>query len=74
MNSSAEKLIHMANQMAANLTHMSQADAAAIVAEHINKFWDPRMRKGLLAAAQAGGTGFSPVVKEAAVSVRPPKA
>jgi len=73
MSSSVDKLVHMANQIAANLTHMPHAEAVHVVSEHINKFWDPRMRKGILAAAQAGGAGFTPVVKEAVAAVRAPR-
>jgi formate dehydrogenase subunit delta len=37
-----DRLIHMANQIAANLTH--DADPVATMAEHIRLFWDPRMK------------------------------
>lgn len=41
----AEKLIMMANQIAANLAH--EPDPAAATAEHIRLFWDPWMKAGL---------------------------
>ena len=37
-----DKLVMMANQIAANLMH--EPDPAAAVAEHILHYWDPRMR------------------------------
>ena len=39
---SIEKLVMMANQIAANLAH--EADPAAATANHIRLFWDPRMK------------------------------
>ena len=38
---------------------------AALVAEHIKKFWDPRMRKHIFAHLDAGGAGLDPYVHEA---------
>lgn len=54
-----ERLIHMANQIAINLA--TDADPVAAMADHIQLFWDPRMkrlifendRKGLSPAAAA---------------------
>ena len=39
----AERLIHMANQIATNLA--TDDDPVAAVANHIQLFWDPRMKK-----------------------------
>lgn len=49
-----DRLVAMANQIAANLAREPQP--AAAVAEHIRLFWDPRM-KAMLAAH--GKTGLS---------------
>ena len=48
--SQADKLVRMANQIATFF--LSQPEAVRIegVANHINKFWEPRMRRSLLAA------------------------
>jgi len=35
------------------------------IAEHIRKFWDPRMRKAILAHLDAGGSGLDPSVRDA---------
>ncbi len=55
---SEDKLIMMANQIAANLMH--EHDPAAATANHIGLYWDPRMkamiheaRDGLSATALA---------------------
>lgn len=70
---SPEKLIRMANQIAA--FHASQRGPAAdAVAGHINDFWEPRMRAALLAELARDGTGLRPEVRAAAPLIRPPAA
>ena len=49
---STEKLVMMANQIAANF--MQDDDPAAATAEHIRLYWDPRM-KAMIAAHGQGG-------------------
>lgn len=48
----AEKLVMMANQIAANLAH--EPDPAAATAEHIRLFWDPWMKHGLFSHGRDG--------------------
>jgi len=62
---SAAKLVYMANQI--GKFFRSQGDAKAVVgtAEHIRKFWDPRMRAAILAHVAAGGDGLDPPVRQA---------
>ncbi len=44
-------------------------------AEHINKFWDPRMRAVLVAHLDKGGEGLdATIVKAASLIKRPAKA
>ena len=43
-----ERLVYMANQIARNFAVMGEG-AAAATADHIAKFWDPRMRARILA-------------------------
>jgi formate dehydrogenase subunit delta len=50
-------LVSMANDIAANLGF--HADADERIAEHINRFWAPRMRGLLLEYAAGGGQGLS---------------
>jgi formate dehydrogenase subunit delta len=40
---SAERLVHMANQIATNLA--TDDDPVSAVANHIQLFWDPRMKR-----------------------------
>jgi len=46
---SPDKLVMMANQIASFFETQPHEDAAAGVADHINQFWEPRMRSELLA-------------------------
>ncbi|MEX2519710.1 MAG: formate dehydrogenase subunit delta [Paracoccaceae bacterium] len=69
---SPEKLVMMANQIAIFFSTQPGADRAARVAAHINDFWEPRMRLQLAAQFNAGGEGFSPLVKEAFDHIRVP--
>lgn len=43
------KLIRMANQIATNLAAKGEAVAIAETAEHVAKFWDPRMKAAIFA-------------------------
>jgi formate dehydrogenase subunit delta len=50
-------LVSMANDIAANLGFHS--DPKERIADHINRFWTPRMRSLLLEYAAAGGQDLS---------------
>ncbi len=47
-----DKLVMMANQIAANLAN--DPDPAAAVAEHIQLYWDPRMKAMITAHGNHG--------------------
>ncbi|WP_226796411.1 MULTISPECIES: formate dehydrogenase subunit delta [Altererythrobacter] len=49
MSSTQEKLRRMADQIATNLQARGHEEAVAATAEHIWKFWDPRMKAGIFA-------------------------
>lgn len=49
-----EDLVHMANQIAANIQADTEEDAATAIANHLHTFWEPRMRSDLRAAIAAG--------------------
>lgn len=59
------ELTRMANQIADYFSAYGHDEAVAGIADHIQKFWDPRMRRGLLAHVEAGGDGLDPLVIEA---------
>ena len=52
-NTETTHLVSMANDIAANLSFQSGADEK--IADHINRFWAPRMRKLLLEYAASDG-------------------
>ena len=61
----ARKLVRMANQIASFFRSYPEEEAIAGVHDHIVAFWSPVMRRGLLAYADADGTGLDPLVAEA---------
>jgi len=71
---SPDKLIHMANQIGSFFKSQGKDKAVAGIADHINRFWEPRMRSAILAYWDAGGEKLDPAVKEAMKAVRRPKA
>lgn len=62
---SPEKMVRMANQIAAFFKTQPGADAAEKVAAHIGDFWEPRMRDQLRAYIDDGGSGLDSIVIEA---------
>jgi NADH-dependant formate dehydrogenase delta subunit FdsD len=69
----ASDTVRMANQIGDFFASYGEDEALAGIAEHINKFWDPRMRKDFFALLDAGGDGLSPLVKRAGAQVKRPK-
>jgi formate dehydrogenase subunit delta len=67
-----DKLVMMANQIAAFFAAQGEARAVPQIANHIQQFWDPRMRKAILAHVAAGGAGLDPLAKAAIAQVRAP--
>lgn len=66
-----ENLVHMANRIGEFFQAMpDSAQARHEVAQHLRKFWEPRMRRALLAHVDDGGDGLSPLVREAVVEHR----
>lgn len=66
------KLIRMANQIATFFESKPHKLGVAGVAEHINKFWEPRMRGQFFRVIDGGGDGLKPLVIEAAATIRRP--
>ena len=62
---SPDKLVRMANQIAIFFASQGEAAAPAATAQHLKQFWDPRMRRGIVDHAAAGGEGLSPVAAKA---------
>ena len=68
--SSPDKLVYMANQIGKFFQSQGHDKAVPGVADHIRKFWDPRMRKQIYAHLAAGGAGLDPEVREALESLK----
>ncbi len=71
---SVEKITRMANDIAKFMESKPHDEGVALLAAHINDFWDPRMRRQLFEILDAGGAGLRPLVLDAAGAIRRPKA
>lgn len=60
-----DKLVYMANQIGKFFATQGEGEAVAGTADHLKKFWDPRMRAAILAHLDTGGKGLDPSVRQA---------
>jgi formate dehydrogenase subunit delta len=60
-----EKLVRMANQIGTFFRHEGPEKATDSVYKHLKDFWDPSMRKGIVAHLDAGAAGLDGHVKAA---------
>lgn len=67
---SPDRLVYMANQIGKFFASQKAEQAVPGIAEHIRKFWDPRMRKAIFAHLDAGGEGLDPPVRDAIASLK----
>ena len=67
---SPDRLIYMANQIGKFFQSQGHDKAVPGIADHIKKFWDPRMRKAIFAHLDSGGTGLDPNVRDALETLR----
>lgn len=67
-----EHLVDMANRIGDFFDSMPErAEALAGIADHIKRFWEPRMRRALLASLDTGsGEAMTPIVREALLANR----
>jgi formate dehydrogenase subunit delta len=68
---SPDRLIYMANQIGRFFQSQGHDKAVPGIAEHIKKFWDPRMKRAIFAHLDAGGVGLVPNDREALTSLKP---
>lgn len=71
---SADKIARMANDIAKFMESKPHDEGVALLASHINDFWEPRMRRQLFAEIDAGGATLRPLVMQAAGAIRRPAA
>jgi len=65
MSSTLDRLVMMANQIGRFFTPQRDGDPVAGIADHLEKFWDPRMKAAIVAHLRAGGAGLDGPVREA---------
>jgi len=59
-----ERLVEMINDIAAN--QAADPDSAVeVITQHIQRFWDPRMRAQIIAHVEQGGVGLMPSARDA---------
>jgi formate dehydrogenase subunit delta len=68
---SADKLVHMANQIgqffaSQHRTAGGEEQAVGAIENHLRKFWEPRMRREIVAKLRAGeAAGLDPLPRRA---------
>ena len=70
--SDTETLVRMANQIADFFRIQPEGEAVAGTADHIRRFWDPRMRAKMAEHLAHGGAGLNPIALKAAERVCKP--
>ena len=65
-----DRLVYMANQIGKFFEAQRADEVVPGIADHIKKFWDPRMRKAIFAYIDAGGDGLDPPVREAILRLK----
>ncbi len=65
---SPDKLAYMANQIGKFFLSQKSEDGVASVADHLKKFWDPRMRRDLV--AHIDQVALDPMVRQAVERLR----
>jgi formate dehydrogenase subunit delta len=67
---SPDKLAYMANQIGKFFAHQKHDQAVASIAEHLRKFWDPRMQKTIVANLDSPTLKLDPATREAVEQLR----
>lgn len=70
----AHHLVTMVNEIAAFFAGEDPGKAAENVANHLRRYWDPRMRRQIVEHAQThGGEGLSQVAKAGVALISQPR-
>ena len=67
---SPDKLAYMANQIGKFFAHQKHDQAVASIADHLRRFWDPRMRATILGQYDAVKGQLDPAVQQAVEQLR----
>ena len=65
-SSTTQTLVRMANQISDFFRLQPEGEAVAATADHIRRFWDPRMRAKMAEYLAHGGAGLNPIAQKAA--------
>jgi formate dehydrogenase subunit delta len=65
-------MVRMTNQISEFFKSYTEKEAVEGIADHINKFWEPRMRRDFFALVDNGGAGLHDLVKKAATAIKRP--
>lgn len=66
-----DNLVRMANRIGEFFAALPDAhEAQAGIANHLQRFWDPRMRREIVAHVANGGAGLNEIVREAIAANR----
>lgn len=72
ISSTREKLVRMANQIATFFHSKPREEGITGVTEHINKFWEPRMRRQLFELLDTETEDFDELVVAASARIKRP--
>ena len=65
MSHSVDRLVYMANQIARELGNQHPHGSVEATCEHLQRYWDPRMRKLIIEHFRSGGEGLSDTARGA---------
>ncbi|HEX5281042.1 MAG TPA: formate dehydrogenase subunit delta [Micropepsaceae bacterium] len=65
-STTVKTLVHQANQIADFFRLQPEAEAITNTADHIRRFWDPRMRAQMAEHIGHGGAGLNAIARPAA--------
>ena len=70
MTVNSDKLLRMAEQIAANMAYTDDQDiVAAKISDHLSRFWDPRMLAAIKAYREENPESFSPELSAAVAAL-----
>jgi formate dehydrogenase subunit delta len=69
-NEKMAKLVRMANQIGDYFRTFPEAEAIAGAADHLRRFWTPKMRHEIVAFVESGGQGLNPVAARAVAELK----
>lgn len=65
MHSTSDTLVRMANDIGKFFRSQGEERAVSGIADHVMKFWEPRMKKQIFAHLDEGGAGLDPLTLKA---------